>query len=384
MIDIIDFMDNYREIASNSLGKYRLPSDITPLGGDKWIICSLLQKAIRRGDVYKAQQAAITLMQLDKRMLINRLRVICLEDIGVGDIATVCEVVSSLQYAKWRKLINGGEVKVLLWAVYRLAITVKDRTGDNIYGSLYNNDYKGLSSSYSKLKLSQLLQIVTSAQLPLISRIIASCYAGGTKYKSHPRLIDKYGDIEALFHNLGKLDIPPDYLQVCYHLGKNMNNLLPFILPLVAEQYNQMHTLDSTTHQLPESPEVDGIPLYALDTHTRIGKQAIDKLIETSPNIATFKRKHNITHDITKLIRLTLFKLESAPCNLTLNWELSKNQQREEYITNITTHGKLPDHLAGEFEELIKNEIPTLNKIRAKMLEEGLEPNNSPTLLCLV
>jgi replication-associated recombination protein RarA len=57
-----------------------------PLRCDRWVASSLVQKAIRRGDVELAKRAAFRLLELDKEAIWRRLVVIAFEDIGAGDV----------------------------------------------------------------------------------------------------------------------------------------------------------------------------------------------------------------------------------------------------------------------------------------------------------
>ena len=56
---------------------------------DRWILTSLLQKAIRRGRVDYAVAAADSLVALEPDYVASRLPVIAYEDIGVADLPTL-------------------------------------------------------------------------------------------------------------------------------------------------------------------------------------------------------------------------------------------------------------------------------------------------------
>ncbi|MFO1116550.1 MAG: hypothetical protein U1E28_12755 [Beijerinckiaceae bacterium] len=59
-------------------------ADGLPAGVDKWLVASLLQKSIRRGDVQLAGRGAISLYRLVGPAIWRRFVVIVFEDVGAG------------------------------------------------------------------------------------------------------------------------------------------------------------------------------------------------------------------------------------------------------------------------------------------------------------
>ena len=62
------------------------PKIVAALPQDRWLLTSLLQKAIRRGRVDYAVAAAAYLVTLEPEYVASRLPVIAYEDIGVADL----------------------------------------------------------------------------------------------------------------------------------------------------------------------------------------------------------------------------------------------------------------------------------------------------------
>ena len=76
---------------------------VVPLKCDRWIASSLLQKAIRRGEVELALRAACTLLTFDKNAIWRRLIIVAFEDVGAGDIDAVLETVFVATSSEWRR-----------------------------------------------------------------------------------------------------------------------------------------------------------------------------------------------------------------------------------------------------------------------------------------
>src|SRR6266542_5237637 len=140
-----------------------------PLGCDRWIASSVLQKSIRRGDVELAQRAACTLNAFDRGAIWRRLVVIACEDIGVGDIDALLETFLAATSTDFRR--QCGEASVLGAVVRRLAEAVKDRSAD--YLACAAKDHSDLSEICDfcrKASLEQRLQFLADISQPLAQR----------------------------------------------------------------------------------------------------------------------------------------------------------------------------------------------------------------------
>src|ERR1700682_409472 len=98
---------------------------------DRWIALSSLQKSIRRGAIEPATTAAMALWSEPSRLL-DRLLVIGLEDIGVGDPEVLREVIELNTDRAWRrKMPDKGRVVNMCW-VERMCVATKSLFADEI------------------------------------------------------------------------------------------------------------------------------------------------------------------------------------------------------------------------------------------------------------
>jgi replication-associated recombination protein RarA len=86
-----------REIDSKSA----LPSK--PIAADPWVVSSLLQKSIRRGERELAERALFTFFQLKGAAIWRRLMVIAFEDVGIGSVDALITTVAAAGDSAWRK-----------------------------------------------------------------------------------------------------------------------------------------------------------------------------------------------------------------------------------------------------------------------------------------
>jgi hypothetical protein len=112
-----------REIDSN----LTLPSK--PIAADPWVVSSLLQKSIRRGETEIAWCAALTLFNHRGSSLWRRLMVIAFEDVGIGSLDVVTMTVAAAGDSAWRKN-HGGDFKLAVYLAGLLAEAPKDRSAD--------------------------------------------------------------------------------------------------------------------------------------------------------------------------------------------------------------------------------------------------------------
>src|SRR5690349_12424897 len=92
------------EIDSSSVPTTRL------IAADRWVVSSLLQKSIRRGETQIAQDAAFTLVKLNGAAIWRRLMVIAFEDVGIGSVDALTTTVAATGDSAWRKN-HGGDLK---------------------------------------------------------------------------------------------------------------------------------------------------------------------------------------------------------------------------------------------------------------------------------
>src|SRR5689334_22133476 len=98
---------------------------------DRWIALSSLQKSIRRG-AFEPATAAAEILWCDPPRLLDRLLVIGLEDIGVGDPEVLGEVIELTTDRAWRRKLPDMGRAVTLGLVERMCATTKSRFADEI------------------------------------------------------------------------------------------------------------------------------------------------------------------------------------------------------------------------------------------------------------
>jgi hypothetical protein len=124
-----------------AIGLDREPPVVEPLIADQWVIKSLLQKSIRRGEVEIAQRAALTFLAQKGSAIWRRFIVIAFEDVGAGSVDAVAMTVAGSTDVKWRKQ-SGGEMVVAAHLARLLAEAPKSRSAEHLITG--SNDHPSL------------------------------------------------------------------------------------------------------------------------------------------------------------------------------------------------------------------------------------------------
>jgi hypothetical protein len=103
--------------------------DPQPVRADPWIISSLLQKSIRRGESEIAQRAALTLLSLRGSAIWARLMIIAFEDVGAGSPDALAMTVAVGSDPAFRSAI-GGNPRTVAGIARVLCQSAKDRSAD--------------------------------------------------------------------------------------------------------------------------------------------------------------------------------------------------------------------------------------------------------------
>src|ERR1035437_7053544 len=108
--------------------------DIEPLIADQWVIISLLQKSIRRGEVETAQRAAFMLFAQKGYAIWRRFMVIAFEDVGAASPDAVAMTVAASADSNWRKK-DGGDLHIAVQLARVLAKAPKSRSAEHLITS---------------------------------------------------------------------------------------------------------------------------------------------------------------------------------------------------------------------------------------------------------
>jgi hypothetical protein len=246
---------------------------IPSLVADPWIVSSTLQKSLRRGETELAQRAVLTLLAFRGSAIWNRLMLIAFEDIGLGAPDLVAATVAAGVDSAWRKSV-GGDAAVARYFIRRMADAPKDRSADYLICSATDHPGKKEARySYERSSLADNLWSVADKSLPLIHRAIATWVAGGVERSTK-------GDLTALLQSFRSMGAPDELVAATSIAALRLREPIVLMVPLVWCAAETDGPPTACRQPVPGTAFIGGVPLYALDKHTRVGREAIRRFAQ--------------------------------------------------------------------------------------------------------
>jgi hypothetical protein len=336
---------------------------VVPLNCDRVVASSLLQKAIRRSEMKLAHRAACTLLELDKDSIWRRFIVIAFEDVGAGGIAAVLETVSVAMSSEWRRAI--GELAAVGFLVRWLAEAAKDRSAD--YLACAAKDHTALSETRDfcrKAALGQLLEFLADTSQPLAKRAVAACFASGIDWQSD-RQVQERGlqAVAATYHQLGADE---DVVSSMLHAAKRAREVIIALLPLIWLEVQRGGPASLRNDPVPSARTIAGVPLYAFDKHTRLGKRAIERLVRENKSIRDCIIRFLAKGSPIKAAEIAAFYADAAPVARRLDWTRSDALEKLGMEADFIAAGLRLEGIAP-VRETMDGALEQLNEIRAEL-----------------
>jgi hypothetical protein len=302
----------------------RINGDTLPC--DRWIASSLLQKSVRRGDAELAQRAAFHLLELDKAAIWRRLIVIAFEDVGAGDLDVLLETVFVASSSEWRR-VCGKAVAALGLITRHLAEAIKDRSGDYLICAA--KDHFDLSETCDlcrKTSLEQRLALLADSSQPLAKRAVAAWFASGINWRYDHQV--RGGDIRALAGAYRELGADKELANAMVLAAKRAPEPLVALVPLIWLEVQRSGPIRIRSDPVPQTKTIAGVPLYAFDKHTRLGKRAIERLLSENKPLRDCIVGFLAQGSPKKSAEIAAFYADAAPVARRLDWAQSDSLER--------------------------------------------------------
>jgi hypothetical protein len=337
--------------------------NLEPLPGDKWLISSCWQKAVRRGDLVTAVMAASALWKQDRQSLWRRLHITALEDIGAGDAYTVTKVLTATASTTWRRQL--GDERVALHLTRLMCGSVKNRMGDELFIQVERDPgYDDLRKRLAKADDNLLADYAAHENSPLIERSLALWYLTGTKKFPSETMPGRVGTPEKAVHVLRGLNAPADLVESCISVMGRTSWPLSIFMPLIWQEVRKQARPQYIFYDpIPPSPAVEGVPVYAADMFTRVGQASIRELQKSASDLKGFS---------VRQIGLALFYIEGCRVEnvLTSEW-LEQFRHDGEFVDAESVGLDAPLHLG--LRECLSANLSKLNDIRQRKIRQALE-----------
>jgi hypothetical protein len=339
---------------------------IIPLLCDRWLALSAMQKAIRRGDSLTAQRALRTLYQHDPSSTWRRLLVIACEDVGIGSLDAVVLTARRSANAKAR-----CDEAAALATAQMLAEAPKDRSADLLFAAALHDPTLEIARLRCRsASIARRLDFVADPTLSLPERALAVWHSSGVESRGERRVGP--GDLDALMRTYAGLGVPEQLIEAVAVAVKKAREPFVLLLPLLwlAAAGSEAEFVDP-----PFAPLrlVNGVPICALDRHTRLGCQAIKRFAQENAEIARFLTERGCRSGGEGALRMAVFYADGALVRPSFRWRHS---------AELVTAGVAADFqgvhvgpgVGAELVELVAAQIADLDSIRSQLLSRALPP----------
>lgn len=345
-------LERYRDLLSDAIAALPDPSKKLPDIADPYVARSALQKALRRGDVGRATQAAHSLLP-DPQRLWRGLAVTVFEDFGSAPIDLTGQVIAAAASKKHR--INlGGDFAVARALIHQLCEVPRDLRVDEAYmfaGVLERTPL----TAWERRKLSCELRELLEGAGELIQRCERLVPHRGFKTV----LARECDAFLREMYEVGRLS--EEEHAVSIQGRKTTQCLLPVLYPLTRPVSPRQGTFSFVITYPPElSRDIAGIPSYALDGYTRAGKHALELLFRANAHLQEILKPLNSRSRLMKALAALLFVVEGGVCTEEVSDPL---YDEIKHVSRGRWTG-LPADVIPEALEAMQAAIPELNDIR--------------------
>lgn len=342
-----------------------LPQDIRliprySLHADRWLLGSSLQKCIRRGLHVDATDVAIALHAVDTEYAWRRLRVIALEDVGLGDMETVACVMAVAGKRQLRSAL--GDLWLYVALVQSLAVAVKDRTACDLLCwielspdvATFRNELLGEQHRWESLAL--------DSDTPMWQRVVSLQLISGFTIRTPVgyRAISK-SDTAGFWRVVEQLQLHPmvTFAALKGTGTESLNVALPFAYLLrdaASVRPMRSHEIEA------QSPlRIGGLIAPSFCMHTRLGLSALRLLLQEDADIRKMLIQVGATN-IARALGFLLFQVESGLLNRVDDYapEVRIEAERAE----LAHFGITNDEAGAELRTMLKERLPQLNRAR--------------------
>jgi hypothetical protein len=351
-----------------SLAKHRLaigldrerPPFFEPLIADQWVIKSLLQKSIRRGEVDIAQRAALTFLAQKGSAIWRRCIVIAFEDIGAGSADVIAMTVAASTDSSWRKK-SGGDAIVAYHLARLLAEAPKSRSAEHLITSA--DQHPSLEQERRLVSISSLeenLTAVVDKSNSLTHRALAGWYVSGIGWEGEKV---PGSNLSALLDAFRQFGVPVELVSATGIAATKSREPITLMVPLIWLLAHDGQTPTVVEASVPWSPVFDGIRMCALDKHTRIGQEAIRNLVKHNSAIREFLERHVAPAQRHKAAYMAAFYADAAPLASKLSWDGADQLEALGTEADLLKVG-VPAEQIEPLLQLFRANVDHLNKLR--------------------
>lgn len=327
---------------------------------DRWLLASALQKCIRRGLHAEVTDVAIALHAVDAEYAWRRLRVIALEDVGMGDVEAVATVMAVAGKRKVRESL--GDLRLYVANVQMLAVGLKDRTACDLISWI------GCAPEAIDFRTKILEQparwesLALDDDVPIWQRVVALELLAGVTLRTGGgyRTLTR-ADPEAVLRVVEALK-PHPLVAFAVLRGKGTESLnVALLFAHLLRQAADRCPVIAHEEEVQGSPCIGGLIAPSFCMYTRAGLRALRLFLHRDVEFRAVLSRAGAT-DAFKALGLLLFQVESGLLDRIEDYAPKVRIDAER--AELAQFGMTDDAACAALRMMLKNRLPMLNKAR--------------------
>ncbi len=337
--------------------------DVDALVADRWVVVSLLQKAIRRGEVETAQRAALTLLGQKGSAIWRRFMVIAFEDVGAASPDTIAMTVAASTDPSWRKT-SGGDQHVAVQLARILAEAPKSRSAEHLITSAQHHPSLAKARMVIGARtLTDHLDVLRNGEVSLEERAIAVWCTFGISWAE---MKAARSDLQALLKTFRRLGVPDELVTATGIAALKTREPITLMVPLIWLAAKEHGDSTITKPEIPPSKVVDGVPMYALDKHTRLGREAIRRFAVENEEVRAVLARYVPAGRRNEAANMATFYADAAPLATKLVWMGADALETLVTETDLLLSGVPPEGFAPLL-AAFRDNLGHLDAVRARV-----------------
>lgn len=338
----------------------------TPFPLDPWIAASLMQKAIRRGQPELAARGAAAYYRMRGSMIWRRLIIIAFEDIGIADPDVVAHVTRLCVDREARSAI-GSDPEIIDRLTRNMAKAAKDRSADYLLSAIkYHPDWEVHRARVAPLSVRERIRIAVDDTAPLATRAVATWFASGVN-GGGPQLAGS-GDLAAMLEAFVEAGFPIRCAQAVRAAAKRCKEPITVFLPLLwAAACGKGSTIIAADLSHEADVSWRGLPAWALDKHTAIGKRAITYFAQENVLVRSTLERNVADFRARDVTLMAAFYADAITTDRRLEWVGGRELEFAGMEADLMkVH--CPRNVVAEIVDAFRSNLDHLNAIRLRSL----------------
>ena len=316
----------------------------------------MLQKAIRRDEAELADRAVARLHRLGNIDVAARLLAIAFEDIGIGSVRALIKAEAVCADA-------GASEGALCGIARLLAKAPKDRSSVHLAAAARSHPlFEDARCVVGQSSHCERLDLIAEDEASLPVRAIAAWRCSGLNWAGARGERSDPNDWLLVFKRLG---VPAHLLKATRAAFLRVHKPAILMAPLIWLDVNRGFRPSVVECQMPEAAAVDGVPLYVFDSHTAIGRRAIQRFAKESQPVRDALRSAP-SSCAREIASIAVFYAEGAPVARRLKWDGDSGLEALGVEADMLRAGA-PLASIGPVLAAVRDNLGHLNMIRARV-----------------